>query len=132
MAHFKFKPKKDPEIPSSSMADIAFLILIFFMVSTTIDMDKGIGLILPPSGEQKFEVNKEMLTNILVDAQGQILLDDEKVELYQIRYKVETVLANKPKMIFSVKTHEKTKYQTYISVIDQLKQANATNISIAE
>ena len=44
---------KAGEIPSGSMADIAFLLLIFFLVTTTIDMDKGLGLVLPPKGEEK-------------------------------------------------------------------------------
>jgi len=42
---------KGGEIPTSSMADIAFLLLIFFLVTTTIDMDKGLGIILPAEGE---------------------------------------------------------------------------------
>ena len=46
------------EIPTSSMADIAFLLLIFFLVTTTIDIDKGLGLVLPPEGET-IEINKK-------------------------------------------------------------------------
>ena len=42
---------KGGEIPTSSMADIAFLLLIFFLVTTTIDIDKGLGLVLPAEGE---------------------------------------------------------------------------------
>ena len=43
---------KGGEIPTSSMADIAFLLLIFFLVTTTIDMDKGLGMVLPAEGEE--------------------------------------------------------------------------------
>lgn len=46
------------EIPTSSMADIAFLLLIFFLVTTTIDMDKGLGMVLPAEGEE-IEINKK-------------------------------------------------------------------------
>ena len=49
-------------IPDGGMADIAFLLLIFFLVTTTIDMDKGIGIILPAEG-QELEINKK---NILL------------------------------------------------------------------
>jgi len=52
------KKKRVSEIPTSSLADIAFLLLIFFLVSTTIDMDKGLGLILPAEG-QEIKVRKE-------------------------------------------------------------------------
>ena len=48
---------KGGEIPTSSMADIAFLLLIFFLVTTTIDMDKGLGMVLPAEGEE-LEINK--------------------------------------------------------------------------
>ncbi len=125
------KKRRDVEIPTQSQADIAFLILIFFLVSTTIDMDKGIQQILPAKGEQ-LEVRKENITNILIDARGKVLLDNKDVEIRNIKSEVQSMIAANEKMIFSVKTHEKTKYQTYISVIDQLKQANARRISIAE
>ena len=47
------------EIPTSSMADIAFLLLIFFLVTTTIDTDKGLGIVLPPPGDMEIEIRKE-------------------------------------------------------------------------
>ena len=49
---------KGGEIPTSSMADIAFLLLIFFLVTTTIDMDKGLGIVLPAEGEE-LEIKKD-------------------------------------------------------------------------
>ena len=51
------------EINSSSMADIAFLLLVFFLVTTTISMDKGISLVLPSEGNE-LEVNKKNIVNI--------------------------------------------------------------------
>ena len=54
---------KAGEIPSGSMADIAFLLLIFFLVTTTIDMDKGLGLVLPPKGEEK-EIPKKNICEL--------------------------------------------------------------------
>ena len=49
---------KGGEIPTSSMADIAFLLLIFFLVTTTIDTDKGLGIVLPPPGDMEIEIRK--------------------------------------------------------------------------
>ena len=54
---------KGGEIPTSSMADIAFLLLIFFLVTTTIDMDKGLGMVLPAEGEE-IEINKKNILNL--------------------------------------------------------------------
>ena len=119
------------EIPTASMADIAFLLLIFFLVTTTIDMDKGLGLVLPPKGEEK-EIPKRNISNILINARGDILLDKEPIQMRDIRQVVLEKMAVNDKLIFSVKTHPKAKYQAYINVLDQLKMANATRISIAE
>jgi len=119
------------EIPTASMADIAFLLLIFFLVTTTIDMDKGLGLVLPPKGEEK-EIPKRNISNILINARGDILLDKEPIRMRDIRQAVLEKMAVNDKLIFSVKTHPKAKYQAYVNVLDQLKMANATRISIAE
>ena len=59
----KRKRAKLKEIQSSSMADIAFLLLVFFLVTTTISMEKGIGLILPAIGEE-LEVNPKNISNV--------------------------------------------------------------------
>ena len=119
------------EIPTASMADIAFLLLIFFLVTTTIDMDKGLGLVLPPKGEEK-EIPKRNISNILINARGDILLDKEPIQMRDIRQVVLEKMAVNDKLIFSVKTHPKARYQAYVNVLDQLKMANATRISIAE
>ena len=125
------KRVKAGEIPSGSMAEIAFLLLIFFLVTTTIDMDKGLGLVLPPKGEEK-EIPKKNISNLLINARGDVLLDKEPVQIKDIRQVVMEKMAANDKLIFSVKTPPKAKYQTYVQVLDQLKMANATRISIAE
>ena len=119
------------EIPTASMSDIAFLLLIFFLVTTTNDMDKGLGLVLPPKGEEK-EIPKRNISNILINARGDILLDKEPIQMRDIRQVVLEKMAVNDKLIFSVKTHPKARYQAYVNVLDQLKMANATRISIAE
>lgn len=131
MGLLKKKGAREVEIPSASMADIAFLILIFFMVATTIDMDKGIGIVLPAEGES-FEMADKNLTNILIDPRGTVLMDNKEVEIQEIKGIVETLQSQNPKMVFSVKAHARTKYKTYIEVLDELKQANTRVISIAE
>ena len=118
------------EINSSSMADIAFLLLVFFLVTTTISMDKGISLVLPSEGNE-LEVNKKNIVNILMNESGKILMDDKPTKVNVIKNIIEKRLASNPNLIFSVQTHPRTKYQDYISVLDELKKAKATKISIA-
>ena len=122
---------KGGEIPTSSMADIAFLLLIFFLVTTTIDTDKGLGIVLPPPGDIEIEIRKENILNCLINSQGKVLLDEEPISVAQIHRVVGQKLRKNDKLIISVKSHPKTAYNDYVRVIDQLKMADAKRISIA-
>ena len=122
---------KGGEIPTSSMADIAFLVLIFFLVTTTIDTDKGLGIVLPPAGDVEIEIRKENILNCLINSRGKVLLDEEPTPAEQISKIVGRRLRENDKLIVSVKAHPKTPYMDYIRVIDQLKMADAKRISIA-
>ena len=118
-------------IPEGGMADIAFLLLVFFLVTTTIDMDKGIGIILPAEG-QEIEINKKNILNLLISSSGNVLLGGEPIAINQIDDRVKEEIRKNDKLIISVKAHEKAQYDVYIEVLDQLKKAKATRISIAE
>ena len=122
---------KSSEIPTSSMADIAFLLLIFFLVTTTIDTDKGLGIVLPPPGDMEIEIRKENILNCLINSQGKVLLDEEPTSVEKIHRIVGERLRSNDKLIVSVKAHPKTSYSDYVKVIDQLKMADAKRISIA-
>jgi len=125
------KKERTSEIPTSSLADIAFLLLVFFLVTTTIDVDKGIGLVLPPRGEAK-EVSKKNITNLLINEEGSVMIDEQITDIRNIKNIIRDKISHNPNIIVSVKTDQRTKYRYYIEVLDQLKQANAKKISIAE
>ena len=122
---------KGGEIPTGSMADIAFLLLVFFLVTTTIDTDKGLGIVLPPAGDVEIEIKKKNILNCLINSLGRVLLDEEPTDIEQIGRIVKKRLDQNPLLIVSVKAHPKTAYSDYVMVIDQLKIANAKKISIA-
>jgi biopolymer transport protein ExbD len=133
------KKKRSAEIPSASLADIAFLLLIFFLVTTTMDLDKGINLTLPEKGGEEVKIKKGNISNLLVNASGQVLLDDEPIAISAIsdalKKKVEEKgydNEGKPNLIVSIKTARETDYDTYIQVLDQVKLSGTTKISIAE
>ena len=118
-------------IPTSSMADIAFLLLTFFLVTTSLDVDKGLGLTLPPKGQAK-PIPKKNIASLLINANGEVLLDDQEVQVPQIKDIVKQRLAMNDKLIVSIKTDSKTRYQDFVSVLDQVQMAEAPRISIAE
>ena len=125
------KKLRKSDIPMASLADIAFLLLIFFLVTTTIDVDRGIGLSLPAKGEET-EVRTKNITNLLINAQGEILLDNEAIAINEIARRIEQKIQENENLIVSVKTDRATKYDIFIRALDELKVANATRISIAE
>ena len=136
------KRKEVDEINSSSMADIAFLLLVFFLVTTTIDAGEGVSLILPPANSDPLNKKPDDLVKILVRSTGEVLFAGEVITIKQIEQNAKNKLIefkSKPKKngkfqqpIFIVETDTKTKYQDFLNVIDQLKAAECTKISVVK
>lgn len=120
-------------IPTSSMADIAFLLLTFFLVTTSLDLDKGLGLTLPAEGDAK-PIPKKNIASLLIRADGGVMLDEEQVEIGMIKDRITAKLAANPLILVSIKTVANTKYQSFVSVLDQVQMAmgETPRISIAE
>jgi len=133
---FLAKPRKnDGEIPTSSLADIVFLLLIFFLVTTNIDFEKGIGLHLPSPDDTIKPVDSDNLINILINGQNRVALDGIEISIAGITSKVKTQLADHPKLVVSIKSNENANYDTYINVLDRVKKAwgnKPARISIAD
>jgi biopolymer transport protein ExbD len=125
------KRERMVQIPTSSMADIAFLLLTFFLVTTSLDLDKGLQLPLPPKGEVT-PISKDKIATLFVNASGEVLLDDEEIPMAAIKDRLKVRLAKKPDLIVSIKTDRHTSYQSFMSVLDQVQLAEAQYISIAE
>jgi biopolymer transport protein ExbD len=128
--------REEAEIPTAGMADIAFLLLIFFLVTTTINVDTGIGMTLPPELQEDQKpppVKDRNLFKILVNAQGELLIEKEPASIAQLRQRVKdhvTNYGNDPdlstrpeKAVISIKTDAKTPYNTYIKVLDEVWMA---------
>jgi len=126
------KKEKDVEIPSASLADIVFLLLIFFLVTTSIDTEKGLDLVLPPPNDQEVKIPKKNIANLFINASGEAMLDNEIVEVSQISRIIKDKLFENPLLIVSLKTHKDSDYDVYIHVLDQLKKADSKRISLAE
>ncbi|MFA3781873.1 ExbD/TolR family protein [Melioribacteraceae bacterium 4301-Me] len=133
MVQIKKRKLPEAEIPTSSMADISFLLLLFFLVSTVIDVDTGIGLVLPeyvpPEQQQFVPLSKDRLAALLINENGDVLLNNELISIPQIsktlKPRIESKIdlpANK-KLVVSVKTDRKTSYNLFIQALDQVKQA---------
>ena len=125
------KQKPSIEIPSASMADIAFLLLIFFMVCTTIFNERGLQLVLPEWHSEVTPVHPDNLAVVLLNDAGAILLDNQPIQIYNVERQLRKRLLSNPNLVISLQTTRFAKYEDYIEIIDQIKRAGATRISIA-
>lgn len=127
------RERDSAEIPGSSLADIAFLLLIFFLLVTHINVDTGIGLVLPPKpkpNQQPPKIKDRNLLNILVDQNGRVSIDGKITPMSQVKEKVKAFVSNNgqdpdlsvspQKAIVSIKTSRKTSYGVYIDMIDKV------------
>ncbi|MDC3220508.1 biopolymer transporter ExbD, partial [Flavobacteriales bacterium] len=92
-------PKREaPEINAGSMADIAFLLLIFFLVTTTMDSSYGVERLLPPIEEEQPDdnqkVNERNILSVLVNGSDQILANGKLVELADLKEQTKEFILN--------------------------------------
>lgn len=129
------KSKVSDEVPTSSMADIAFLLLIFFLVTTVFPKDSGLAVVLPESAEevqvsQRNILHLSVLPNGLVDVKR-----GESTQIQQVRANdVEAIwrqgVTENPNLIAAVKTHPNAPYRFMVDVLDALQSAGAERISL--
>ncbi len=142
------RSKKVPGLNASSMADIAFLMLIFFLMTSTMNVDTGIMRILPPPLPEDIEVpdiNKRNIMNVLISSQDRLLVNRKMGDIETLKKDViefmsihpddgnfpEVALRDVPllgkvptsKGIISLKNARGTSYEMYIRVQDELASA---------
>ena len=123
--------RSNAELPTGSTSDIAFLLLVFFVVITTVQTDKGIGLVLPAE-DAVARLPARNLSSILMNKEGAILMDDELCSITQIRERAMAKLSGNSLVVFSVQTSKRTPYAVFVLVLDQLRQAGAEKIVVSE
>tara|TARA_R100000935_G_C2747990_1_gene128594 strand:- start:72 stop:680 length:609 start_codon:yes stop_codon:yes gene_type:complete len=141
--------RSSPEINAGSMADIAFLLLIFFLVTTTMETDRGISRKLPPMQDEDVVppvIKQKNIFTVIVSRDNQLLVEDQLMELKDLRQAAVDFLDNgagtgeeacdfcqgakdpqssdnPEKAIISLVNDRKTEYRTYISVQNELVAA---------
>lgn len=133
MVNLKRKKRAGGEFSAGSMADITFLLLLFFLVTTNIDVDTGIGLVLPeyvpPDERVETKISPERLVTILVNANGDVLLNKEVIAIPQIsanlkeKIKSKIGLPKNKKLIVSIKVDRETNYNLFMQTLDQVELA---------
>ncbi len=125
-------------IPTSSMSDVAFLLLVFFLSTTKFDIKKGLGIVLPPAStkaDKRVKLKDENITKVLINKEGEILLktkdSEEQISMAKLKSRIRTLVKNNPDMVISLKTDRKSKYKYMVMVLDRLQAAGAEKISLS-
>jgi len=138
-----------PEINAGSTADIAFLLLIFFLVATTMNVDSGLSRKLPPwideSTQKPPEIKKRNVFTVLINANNQLLVQNEWGNIRDLRKKAKEFIENPnddpnmpekemkeipyfgqypvSKQVISLQNDRGTKYEMYLKVQNELVAA---------
>ncbi len=121
------RKKEQPEIPTASMADIAFLLIVFFMLTTVISATKGIEHILPKQDDNKIEdIEREDSVYIKVNADNTFTVDKEGAkpitQAYTLKEYLYPKVGNNWKKPIILHVDPEAKYESMVVVLDELKQ----------
>ncbi|MEN8375443.1 MAG: biopolymer transporter ExbD [Gemmatimonadota bacterium] len=125
------------EIPTSSLADIAFLLLIFFLVTTVFDEERGLSMVFPPP-DSPIDVPAENVLHVIVRTDGLVDLRPgtssfaRVVRARDIPDLWREAHAQNPLLIAAVQTHPEAPYARMIDVLDALQGAGAERVSLRQ
>ena len=125
---FEKNQKIDSKPPTSSMADIAFLLLIFFMVTTIFKMEDGLPITLPRA-ETAQKQEREKIMHIWIDGGGRVSINDKIVKIVQVEDILVNILSERPDLIVAFNADDRAPYGVVSDVMDELKDANAIRVS---
>jgi biopolymer transport protein ExbD len=118
------------EISTASMSDIAFLLLIFFLVSTIFNQEQGLPMLLPGQASETATVSTKNILDIEIRQNNLVYLDEVQFRIPQLENEIRTRIAANPKLICQLKIHPDSFYGTMVDVLDELHLADAKKISI--
>lgn len=125
--------QEDPEINLTPLIDVVFLLLIFFMVSTTFEHQSRIQIELPEATAEASKPENESL-EILIDAQGRYFLGDQQVvntELKTLKGAIRKAVGTREVMPVIIRADARTPHQAVVRALDATSQLGLVNISLA-
>ncbi len=126
------KSKASQEIPSSSMADIAFLLLIFFMVSTVFQKDKKREILWPQAeASEKIDAKQKEILNIWVEPNGSVYINDLQWEMDEVRSVVRPLYVETQQLVVSIRSDQNVPYFHVDLLQKELQAAGALRVVFA-
>ena len=125
------RAKVEPTFNNAPMSDINFLLLIFFLVTTMFAVEQGLPMALPGQQSKSVKLKRENVMTIQAFANGSIVIREQgPVELKNLRQIIENKLLANPKLVIVIETHPDAEYGVMVSILDELRLANAERISL--
>ena len=117
-----------PELNTTSTADISFMLLVFFLVTSSMNSDKGLGRKLPPVNEHQQElrdVNRSNVLQVSLDASDVLYCDEKTVTLQELQQQVESFVASRQtdQHVIAVETARTTSYNAYFEMQNAIVKA---------
>jgi biopolymer transport protein ExbD len=127
---FERKSKVASEIPTASMADIAFLLLIFFMVSTTFRREQDRHLIFPKAGAtQTIDERRKNILHLWIEPDGGVYINDAFIPMDMVADVVIPLYRDSDRrLLVSIRGDRDVPYQYVNAVTEQLREANAVRV----
>ena len=129
--NFQRKGRVSGSIPTESMADITFLLLIFFMVSTVFVRYRIAAIVLPKAEKIEDLKKRRLITYLFVSADQKIFINDTEVEVHQVTPVLYEELVAEPRIIVSLKCDARAPYGLISRVLEELRKAGALRINFA-
>lgn len=121
---FRRKRREVPGLNTTSTADISFMLLVFFLVTTSMDVDKGMNRQLPPKQDEKQEmmdVDRSKVMSLALSEEGLLTIDEKPANIDKIRRQLkEFIVSTGPSHIIELKTDRKCDYDTYFHLQNEI------------
>ena len=126
---FNRKTKLNSDIPTASMPDIIFMLLIFFMVTTVLREYSGLPINLPKAKRIEKLQSKRHTTHIWVSKEGLISIEDKLFSLKDVRHAIYNKRSSDPQLVVSLKSDEEARMGLVSGIHEELRKADALKLN---
>ncbi len=131
MKHIAKRREKEVDIPMASTSDIAFLLIIFFMVSTVFRKDSGLDITLPQAEATERILKRRNVSNVWIDQRGSATVDDNLVSVPMVTSIMSGKVYDNPDLVVMLQADETVDYGYVTDMLEAFKEARAFKVTFA-
>jgi biopolymer transport protein ExbD len=125
------KQKTEAEVPTASMADIVFMLLIFFMLTTVFVVYRGLPVTRPAAEQTERFIEKSLLTHMWINHEGTVNIDDRVIDVSDISNVIYPKRVAEPQLVVSIIADIDAPYGTVSDAMRQIREVEALNVMFA-